>query len=301
MPSAMQAGLDVVLSNKPYDPTGIGMEVYFESYFAELRQSFVARREKLYQDARTFLAEFTAPPRPQLPPLPQPVAVDNLIEHVFAHGNGLVFSEAPKSVASKRLLLLNMPLLAEQRVEVLYIQHLLTDKHLTKLARYRHLGKKSRSGSHEIKHYLHDLNRGALNNASTDYDYYHVIKAAHRYGIEVRPFSSSISYPFDGHPVAGAINDPAAAQKMSNFFGHTLINSDIASARRGAGSLCSIRNWPLQPMRFPALPTCRAWSACTSRTSLPVARRGLPKAAADCPVSACRPAVTSPSRFPIRR
>ncbi|QHE99518.1 dermonecrotic toxin domain-containing protein [Pseudomonas cannabina] len=230
MPSAMQAGLDVVLSNKPYDPTGIGMEVYFESYFAELRQSFVARREKLYQDARTFLAEFTAPPRPQLPPLPQPVAVDNLIEHVFAHGNGLVFSEAPKSVASKRLLLLNMPLLAEQRVEVLYIQHLLTDKHLTKLARYRHLGKKSRSGSHEIKHYLHDLNRGALNNASTDYDYYHVIKAAHRYGIEVRPFSSSISYPFDGHPVAGAINDPAAAQKMSNFFGHTLINSDIASA-----------------------------------------------------------------------
>ncbi len=53
-----------------------------------------------------------------------------------------MFSEAPKSVASKRLLLLNMPLLAEQRVEVLYIEHLLTDKHLRKLARYRQLGKK---------------------------------------------------------------------------------------------------------------------------------------------------------------
>ncbi|MCI3947441.1 type III effector [Pseudomonas syringae] len=230
MPPAMQSALEVVLSNRPYDPTGIGMEAYFESYFADLRQSFVARREKLYQDAQAFLAGFTPPPKPPLPPLTPPVAVDNLIEHVFAHSNGLIFSEAPKSVASKRLLLLNMPLLAEQRVEVLYIEHLLTDKHLAKLARYRQLGKKSRSGSHEIKHYLNDTNRGALNNSSTDYDYYHVIKAAHRYGIEVRPFSSSISYPFSSHPVASAANDPAAAQKMSTFFGHTLINSDIASA-----------------------------------------------------------------------
>ncbi|MCF5222421.1 membrane-targeted effector domain-containing toxin [Pseudomonas syringae] len=230
MPAAMQAGLDVVLSNKPYDPTGIGMEAYFESYFVDLRQSFVARREKLYEDARTFFAGFSPPPKPQLPPLAPPVAIDTLIEHVFAQGNGLVLSEAPKSVASKRLLLLNMPLLAEQRVEVLYIEHLLTDKHLSKLARYRQLGKKSRSGSHELKHYLHDLNRGTLNNSSTDYDYYHLIKAAHRYGIEVRPFSSSISYPFLDHPVLSAANDTTAVQKMSNFFGHTLISSDVASA-----------------------------------------------------------------------
>ncbi|RMR01681.1 hypothetical protein ALP93_01280 [Pseudomonas syringae pv. helianthi] len=234
MPSTMRAHLDVVISKEVFDPTGAGLEVYFETYLTDIRQTFTTLREKLYQDAQDFFARFSPPPRPPLPAYPLPGSVDTLIKHIFTHNNGLVFSEAPKSVASKRLLLLNMPLLAEQRVEILYIEHLLTDKHLPKLARYRKLGNKSRSGSHELKYYLRDTNRGALNNSSNEYDYYHLIKAAHRYGIEVRPFSSSLSYPFLGHPVSGAANDPAAALKMSNFFGHKLISHDIApdSARR---------------------------------------------------------------------
>ncbi|KWS10069.1 type III effector [Pseudomonas syringae pv. syringae] len=234
MPSGMRAHLDIVINKEVFDPTGAGLDVYFETYFTEVRQTFTARREQLYQDAQAFFARFTPPPRPTLPAYGLPGSVDTLIKHIFSHSNGLVFSEAPKSVASKRLLLLNMPLLAEQRVEVLYIEHLLTDKHLRKLARYRQLGKKSRSGSHELKYYLQETNRGALNNASSEFDYYHLIKAAHRYGIEVRPFSSSISYPFLGHTVLSAADDPAAAMKMSNFFGHRLINHDIepASARR---------------------------------------------------------------------
>ncbi|WP_024642999.1 membrane-targeted effector domain-containing toxin [Pseudomonas syringae] len=234
MPSGMRAHLDIVINKEVFDPTGAGLDVYFETYFTEVRQTFTARREQLYQDAQAFFARFTPPPRPTLPAYGLPGSVDTLIKHIFSHSNGLVFSEAPKSVASKRLLLLNMPLLAEQRVEVLYIEHLLTDKHLHKLARYRQLGKKSRSGSHELKYYLQETNRGALNNASSEFDYYHLIKAAHRYGIEVRPFSSSISYPFLGHTVLSAADAPAAAMKMSNFFGHRLINHDIepASARR---------------------------------------------------------------------
>ncbi|MBI6670410.1 membrane-targeted effector domain-containing toxin [Pseudomonas syringae] len=234
MPSGMRAHLDIVINKEVFDPTGAGLEVYFETYFTEVRQTFTARRENLYQDAQAFFARFTPPPRPPLPTYSLPGSVDTLIKHIFSHNNGLVFSEAPKSVASKRLLLLNMPLLAEQRVEVLYIEHLLTDKHLRKLARYRQLGKKSRSGSHELKYYLQEANRGALNNASSEFDYYHLIKAAHLYGIEVRPFSSSISYPFLGHSVLAAADDPTAAMKMSNFFGHRLISHDIepASARR---------------------------------------------------------------------
>ncbi|WP_058971712.1 membrane-targeted effector domain-containing toxin [Pseudomonas syringae] len=227
MPSTMRAHLDIVISKEAFDPTGAGLEDYFEIYFTEVRQTFTTFREKLYQDAQAFFTRFSPPPKPTLPAYALPGSVDTLIEHIFTHSNGLVFSETPKSVASKRLLLLNMPLLAEQRVEVLYIEHLLTDKHLRKLARYRQLGKKSRSGSHELKDYLHEVNRGALNNSSAEYDYYHLIKEAHRHGIEVRPFSSSISYPFLDHPVLTAVDDPAAASKMSNFFGHRFISHDI--------------------------------------------------------------------------
>ncbi|WP_426142374.1 dermonecrotic toxin domain-containing protein [Pseudomonas sp. DWP3-1-2] len=228
LPAPLQPHLNVILSDTPYDPTGIGIAEYFESYFAEMRQTFTTLREKLYRDADTF---FVQPPLAARPPVPAtpPAALDTLIQEVFSHSNGLVLSEAPKSVASKRLLILNMPLLAEQRVEVLYIEHLFTDKHMNKLARYRQLGKKSRAGSHEIKHHLESLNSGALDNQTTEYDYYHVVKAAHRHGIEVRPLNSSISYPFADHPVAAAANDATATQKMSLFFGHKVISHDVAA------------------------------------------------------------------------
>lgn len=160
--------------------------------------------------------------------------MSTFIKNVFAHSNGLVLSESIQSVASKRLLLLNMPLLAQQRVEVIYIEHLFTDKHLNKLAKYKAQGSRIRAGSHEIKDHLEHLNNGALSNHNREYDYYHLIKQAHRHNIEVRPFSSSVSYPMLEHPVTIAAEDSAAAQKMSNFFGHKIISEDVAAdpARR---------------------------------------------------------------------
>ncbi|GAB7530779.1 membrane-targeted effector domain-containing toxin [Pseudomonas sp. 3A(2025)] len=229
LPASMQPHLDIILSKERFDPTELGLEDYFEALYKNMRDTFSARREKLYQDAHAFFLNPPLPPRPALPALPSPVTLNTLVETVFTHSNGMVLSEAPRSVASKRLLILNMPLWAEQQVEILYIEHVLLDKHLHKLARYRKVGKKSRSGSHEIKHHLEQLNDKALDNHTTEYDYYHLIKAAHRSGIEVRPFNSSISYPFADHPVGAAAGDTLASQKMSNFFGHTLISSDVAS------------------------------------------------------------------------
>lgn len=234
LPQPLQPHLSAILSKEPWDPSGMGMEEYFEAYFAGMRQTFATLREKLYRDADAFFVAPTLPPRPTLPRMTPPISAEALIENLFNHSNGLVLSEAPKSVASKRLLILNMPLLVEQRVEILYIEHLFTDKHLQKLNRYYRLGRKTRSGSHEIKGHLEYLNDGALDNQTTEYDYYHLIKAAHRHGIEVRPLSSSISYPFADQPVATAADDVAAVRKMSNFFGHQVIKGDLAvdSSRR---------------------------------------------------------------------
>ncbi|AHF65669.1 membrane-targeted effector domain-containing toxin [Pseudomonas cichorii] len=229
LPAQMQPHMELIISGEGYDPSGLGMMQYFETYFMEMRLRFTVLREKLYHDAHAFFSAPSLPARPSLPTLESGASLDTLFESLLAHNSGLVLSEAPKSVASKRLLIQNMPLLAKERVEILYIEHLFTDKHLPKLARYRQLGKKTRSGSHEIKEHLEYLNDKALNNQTTEYDYYHLIKIAHRHGIEVRPFSSSISYPLIRHPVTAAAGDTAASQKMSNFFGHKLISSDVAS------------------------------------------------------------------------
>ncbi|WP_434678368.1 membrane-targeted effector domain-containing toxin [Pseudomonas sp. R1-18] len=226
LPESLRKHMKTIITGEVYDPVGIEPE-YFESIFTEIRQTFTALRENLYRDADTFFDAPVLPPRPPLPTLAPGETVDTLVERLFAGSNGLVLSEAPKSVASKRLLIQNMPLLAKERVEILYIEHLFTDKHLPKLAKYRQLGKKTRSGSHEIKDHLEHINDKVLDNKTTEYDYYHLIKAAHRHGIEVRPFSSSISYPHAGHPVATAADDAAAGQKMSLFFGHKVISGDV--------------------------------------------------------------------------
>ncbi|MEN1834694.1 membrane-targeted effector domain-containing toxin [Pseudomonas lijiangensis] len=229
LPVSMRPHMELIISREGYDPSGLGLMQYFETYFVDMRLKLTALREKLYHDANAFFAAPTLPPRPSLPTLESGASIDTLFEKLLAHSNGLVLSETPRSVASKRLLIQNMPLLVKERVEVLYIEHLFTDKHLPKLSRYRNLGKKTRSGSHEIKEHLEYINDKALNNQTTEYDYYHLIKIAHRHGIEVRPFSSSISYPLIRHPVSAAVDDAAASQKMSNFFGHKLISSDAAT------------------------------------------------------------------------
>lgn len=228
MPPEMRPGLYAILDKFAPDPTGMDLEFYFKSYYDELRQEFSRLQDKLYQDANAFFMKVVMPARPSLPTLATGAGVESLFESVFTHSNGLVLSEAGQSVASKRLLILNMPLLKKQNVEVLYLDHLFTDKHLDKLNTYRQLGGKNRSGSHEIKNHLKHLNKGALRNQTSEYDYYHLIKAAHRHGIEVRPFSSSTSYPLQDHPVAAAAGDLTAAQKTSNFFGHHVISADVA-------------------------------------------------------------------------
>ncbi|HEX8592289.1 MAG TPA: membrane-targeted effector domain-containing toxin [Pseudomonas sp.] len=229
LPQHLQRNLEVILNRVSFDPTGMGMEHYFDVLFADMRQTFDTLRENLYRDANAFFAQPVLTPRPLLPSLESVATIDGLIENVFAKTNGLIISEAPKSVSSKRLLILNMRLLAEQKVEVLYIEHLFTDLHMQKLAKYQAMGGKVRTGSHQIKSHLKHLNDGALDNLTKEYDYYHLIKAAHQHKIQVRPLSSSVSYAHLNHPVATAVGDNAAATKMSNFLAHKIIRDDTAS------------------------------------------------------------------------
>ncbi len=211
------------------DMLGLDLEDYFTAVFAEMRSKFSAQREKLYVDAQAFFTSATPAPRPVLPPLDENAGATGLIKHIFENSNAMVISEAPRSLASKRLLIENMAALAEQDVKVLYIQHLFTDLHMYKLEKYRKLGARSKAGSSDLKFWLEDLNGGVLRNRSKEYDYYHLVKTAHHHGLEVRPISSSVSYPLRNNPVARAAGDVAAEQKMSNFFAHTVISADVTA------------------------------------------------------------------------
>jgi hypothetical protein len=230
MPADFQRDLNVILKTVDGDPMGLGLDEMFAIYYGEMRATHATLKGNLYRDAQAFFSRPPAlPPRPTLPALDPSTSVDSLLQNLFTHSNGVIISEAPKSVASKRLLMTHMQTLVEQRVEVIYLPHLFTDKHLKKLAKYRAKGSKFRSGSHEIRNHLAAINDGALDNLSQEYDYYHLIKLAHRHNIEIRPLSASTSYPVDALPLAGAVDDSTAPQKMSNYFAHKVISDDVAS------------------------------------------------------------------------
>ena len=230
MPADVRRDLDVILKTVEDDPLGLGLGEFFAIYYGEMRQVYARLKGNLYRDAQAF---FSTPPvlapRPTLPAVDPSTSVGSLLENLFTHSNGLVLSEGPKSVASKRLLISHMQTLVEQRVEVIYLPHLFTDKHVKKLAKYRAKGSKFRSGSHELRNHLASINDGALDNLSQEFDYYHLIKQAHRHNIEIRPLSASTSYPVDALPLAAAADDSTATQKMSNYYAHRVISDDVAS------------------------------------------------------------------------
>jgi hypothetical protein len=230
LPLQLRPHFDVLANpGRSLDDMGLDLDDYFESVFRKSRADFASRREKLYTDAKAALTSATPAPRPVVPLLEVNEEFGSLLRKVFNNSNAMVIGEAPRSVASKRLLIENMAALAEQDVKVLYVQQLFTDLHMYKLEKYRKLGAKSKAGSSELRLWFESLNEGALKNRSREYDYYHLIKTAHRHGLEVRPLSSSVSYPLINNPVASAAEDVAGDQKMSNFFSHLLINADVAA------------------------------------------------------------------------
>lgn len=230
LPLKLRSHFDILAHpGRSFDDLGLDLDEYFESVFRNSRADFASRREKLYTDAHAAFTSVIPAPRPALPLLEVGADADSLIRRVFESSNAMVIGEATRSVASKRLLIDNMAALAKQDVKVLYIQHLFTDLHMYKLEKYRKLGARSKAGSSELRVWLESLNEGALKNRSKDYDYYHLIKAAHRHGLEVRPLSSSVSYPLIHNPVVSAVADVAGDQKMSNYFSYLLINADTAA------------------------------------------------------------------------
>ncbi|TDV51383.1 multifunctional autoprocessing RTX toxin-like protein [Pseudomonas graminis] len=230
MPESLQPYVFGIVSPRQaenFEGGPFGLHEFFDDIFQGGRSTYQTLRQNLYRDAKAFFEQPPLPGKPDLPLLEDGVTPQAFFEAALEKSGGLVIGEAPTSIASKQLLIDNMPLLAERKVEVLYIEHLQTDQHTHKLQKYKALGSKTRSGSHMIKHYLDTVNEGALKNGSDKYDYYHLIKTAHRHGIEVRPFSSSVSYDYAGNDVASAAGDALAPQKMAVFFGNKVISGDV--------------------------------------------------------------------------
>ncbi|PVZ15607.1 MULTISPECIES: membrane-targeted effector domain-containing toxin [unclassified Pseudomonas] len=190
------------------------------------KDTYARLRSTLAHDASAWYQGLALPPRPSVVAPAAGPSGQALVE-IAAHHRGVVIAETLNSPASKKLLIDSMPALAEQGVTVLYLEHLLADIHAAKLQKYKALGARARSGSRTLKHFYAFAHHGLLAPKGSGLDYYHLIKAAHRHGIEVRALNTSVSYDFG---LAPAAEGAASATRMRGFIANRIIGSACQAA-----------------------------------------------------------------------
>lgn len=191
----------------------------------EAYSAFRALRDQLGTDAQAFIQDFTLPARPTIPDLDVVAAQPTIIKGIYANTDGLVIGESHSSVASKKLLIDNMPLLAREKVRTLFMEHLLTDFHQVHLDAYARTG----NMPSELKAYLRQIDSGFHTDPSGRYTFLELVKSAHRNHIRIQAIDCMASYR-----EAGLLDTTdTLRQKTMNYFAHTVIAADRET--RGAG------------------------------------------------------------------
>ena len=151
-------------------------------------------RAQLIEDANAFIAQWRSPGRSPLrvpdPGLPPYLAVRRLLDESRA----LVIGESHQAIASKRFLIENMPALARDGVETLYMEHLMTDLHQAELDQIASDGRLPS----QLQDYLRDQDLGHHTDPARRYNYTTLVQAARREGIQVRALDCAASYRLDG-------------------------------------------------------------------------------------------------------
>lgn len=198
----------------------------FETLRKQMHRLTQSRQQALYREAQANLSNPVLPTREALPDFAPSLLPERFMEQLLETERGLVIARPAQGHASIQFLMEQMPALAKAEVSVLYLDALLTDLHLASLQKYFDKGSRSRGGSEKIKHYLSWAAQGSQP-TSAAFDIYHLIKAAHRQGIEVRPLRCIAAHP--GHQNAlpeTLAQDPAALRTMRVFYANTLINQE---------------------------------------------------------------------------
>ena len=151
-------------------------------------------RAELIDDANAFIAQWRSSGRSALrvpdPSLPPYTAVRRLLDESAA----LVIGESHQAIASKCFLIQNMPALARDGVDTLYMEHLMTDLHQADLNQVARDGRLSS----QLQDYLRDQDLGHHTDPAQRYNFTTLVQAARREGIQVRALDCAASYRLDG-------------------------------------------------------------------------------------------------------
>ncbi|WP_122589045.1 membrane-targeted effector domain-containing toxin, partial [Pseudomonas viridiflava] len=93
----------------------------FDPELMDPREDFFKLRKQLLRDSEA-VHTTELPVRPLLPQVPPDISPADFLERLYQHTSGVVVGESHASVASEKLIIDNLPLLAEQNVKTLYLE-----------------------------------------------------------------------------------------------------------------------------------------------------------------------------------
>ncbi|QXH59113.1 membrane-targeted effector domain-containing toxin [Pseudomonas maumuensis] len=206
----LEGASDGLLSGRSYDP--------FNPMRESACQEFRTRRDQLAADATEFFKTPTLPERPQVPELTASASPKELIQKVFENADGLVLGESHHGIASKRFLIDNAELLRKQKVQVLYMEHYMTDFQQADLDTFNQTGRMPEA----LDQYVTNQDYGHLTDPLKRYTFRRVMQAAQKNGIRIQSIDCMASYQ------QAWLERPKGPirQKMMNFYAHTVIEAD---------------------------------------------------------------------------
>ncbi|RVD78745.1 membrane-targeted effector domain-containing toxin [Pseudomonas koreensis] len=173
-------------------------------------------RRQLVSDAQTYYESH--PPVPRAPRSSAPVinSPGELFDYAFGEKPGLVLGEARGSIASKQLLIQNMPTLAQQGVKTLYLQELLANVNQLDLDALARTGEMSE----ELQNYLSKLDHMAGNDPEGRFNLLALVKAADAAHIRVQAIDMTTTW----HINETTLSQDPNRQMARSFFASEVIH-----------------------------------------------------------------------------
>ncbi|PSS47437.1 hypothetical protein C6382_21830 [Pseudomonas sp. BBP2017] len=182
-------------------------------------------RDQLAADAQHFYAAVTPPARPVIPEIPGTASPKEILRSLYEQSEGLVIGESHTQQSAKQFLISNMRQLKKQGVDVLYMEHFMTDFHQADLDLFNRTG----TIPDGLKAYIENHDYIATLGEQTPYTMKKVLHEAYKQNVRIQAIDCLVSYRQAWYEKPS----PVIRQEMMNFFAHRIIEAD--QTRRGAG------------------------------------------------------------------
>lgn len=198
---------------------------------APLKEAYPAQVQRLSADAEAFFQALgPRPARPAKPTFAPDAAHADILQNLFTPQKRLIIGAHNNSIASKQLLIENMPALAEKGLKRLYIENLPADIFRSKL---QVLNKQVKGdiarALKQVEAHLANVDVALGLHRQAPFSYRQLMLSAHRHNVAVEGLDGSASYHLEQVLALGEGERLIPrASKLRNFYSHKVMERDAA-------------------------------------------------------------------------